>query len=167
VSVSPPSPARGQNLAASLVVRNDFVSWVTSFSVGSVARCPLAGCPGDRPEILADHQYFPRFVEVVADTMFWMNGCGAPGHPHALQITSCQAASCPSTFEVLDEGTGCSIGALRWPPVTFDNAMVPPLALVADDDAIYWFGDFVSVTAPGQVTLFDASIRRTERRRAK
>jgi len=167
-SVPPKALALRQNQAASLRLHNGFVFWATSFTVGTVAQCPLAGCRGDQPEILADHQYFPLFVDVVADAIFWMNGSSAPGDPRPVQIASCQPASCSSTLEVLDQGTGGSRGARRRTPGTFGDAMVAPRELAVDDDAVYWFGDVVNLGPPGnEVIVVDASIRRTERRRTR
>ena len=148
-----------QNQAASLAVRNGFVYWATSFSLGTIARCPSAGCSGG-PEILARSQYFPHFVDPAGDMIFWMNGSTLPEDPRSVEVLGCRAADCTATLEVLDQGLGASIGAR--------SRTFPSRELVVDDDAIYWIGDIVNVApmVDGGVAVV-GSIRRTARRRAR
>jgi hypothetical protein len=162
-----------QNQAAALTIHNGFAYWTTSFTLGTMARCPVAGCASTGPEILAEAQYYPHFVNPSDDVIFWMNGASAPDTPskfgRPVQILSCQAAGCSSTTEVLDEGGGGGFGVranATWN--TFEAQALPAREMVVDDEAIYWFGDIVDAspaTAFGSLT--DASIRRTERRRAR
>ena len=147
-----------QNQAVSLVIREGFVYWATSFTVGTVARCPLADCSGG-PEILASKQSFPHFVEPSGSAIFWINGATWPEDLRPVDVMGCRAADCAATLEVLDRGMGASSGTR--------NGVFPSRELVADDDAIYWVGDIVNVgsAADGGVAVV-GSIRRTERRRS-
>jgi hypothetical protein len=144
-SAGPTLLAPQQNLAVSLVLRDGFVYWATSFTLGTVARCPIAGCPSDGPEVFVDHQYFPHFVNPADDFLFWMNRASETlPSGRRFQILGCQLASCATTTEVFDEGG---------------------YGMVVDSEAIYWIGDVVQVPSGSQGPVFDASIRRTERRR--
>ena len=127
-----------QNQAAALTVRNGFVYWTTSFSVGTIARCPLAGCSAAQPEIVASNQDFPHFVDSAGNTIFWMNGSTGLGDSRPVEILGCQAADCGATLEVLDQGLGASSGAR--------NPAFPPRELVVDDEAMYRIGDTVNVS---------------------
>ena len=147
-----------QNQAASLTLRNGLVYWATSFTVGTIARCPLAGCSGS-PQILARNQYFPHFVDPAGDMIFWMNGSTLPEDPRSVEVMGCRTADCAATLEVLDQGLGASSGTR--------SRAFPSRELVVDDDAIYWIGDIVTVApaVEGGVAVV-GSIRRTARRRA-
>ena len=147
-----------QNQAASLTVRDEFVYWVTSFSVGAVMRCPLAGCSSG-PATLADKQNFPHFVEPAGDMIFWMNGATWQEDERPVDIVGCRLGVCGRTYEMLDRGLGGSSGTRT---MTF-----PSRELVADDDAIYWIGDVDAKPLSDGGVAVVASIRRTERRNVR
>ena len=148
-----------QDQAASLTVRDGFVYWATSVTGGTIARCPSTGCSA-RPEIVAQSQYFPHFVDPAGEMIFWMNGATLPGDLRSVEILGCQTSDCAATMEVLDTGLGASSGTR--------NRTFPSRELVVDDEAIYWIGDIVKLSGPvdGGVAVV-GSIRRTERRRAR
>jgi hypothetical protein len=171
-SAAPTMLAAHQNQAASLVLRDEFVYWVTSFTVGAVARCPVAGCPSDGPELLSRDQHFPHFVNPDGHALFWMNGASAPDKPSSVerpvQIMGCQLSNCASSTEVLDEGLGGGYGvraAATWK--SFEAVSSPPREMVVDSEAIYWMADVVNAGVAGAPlgSVVDVAIRRTERRR--
>jgi hypothetical protein len=143
-------------------MRDGFVYWTTSFTLGAVVRCPIAGCPSDGPELFVDRQYFPRFVHPADDFLFWMNGASAPDTASSpgcpVQILGCQLASCTATTELFDEGMGGGYGVR--------TRLLPPSEMVVDSQAIYWIGDVVNAgPSPPLWSAVDVSIRRTARRR--
>ena len=165
---SPPRQiAARQNKAASLVVRDGFVYWATSFTLGAVARCPLAGCPNGEPEVLAERQHYPRFVEPDGDALFWMNGASAPDSSNGdrpVQLLHCRLPNCSASTEVLDEGRGGGFG-VRADDWRASWVALPAREMVVDSDAVYWFGDIVNaVPSPPAGSPIDAALRRTERR---
>jgi hypothetical protein len=136
----------GQHLAASLVVRDGFVYWANSYTLGSIQRCPVTGCVDGKPEMLADSQFYPRTLNVDGDVLFWVTGINAPGNNQIgnNQIFSCQIGNCAATIEVRDEGN--------------INGMV------VDSEAIYWLHVVATTTLPSsQRIVADVSIRRTPR----
>jgi hypothetical protein len=168
-SAPPRLLAPRQNLAVSLVLRDGFVYWATSFTLGTVARCAIAGCPSDGPELLVDHQYFPHFVNPADDFLFWMSGAPASQPPERpVQILGCQLPSCASTTQSFDEGLGGAYGVRIAVNVNVRGAApsLPPSEMVVDSEAIYWIGDVVNApSSPAQKLAVNAAIRRTERRR--
>jgi hypothetical protein len=166
-SAAPTLLASQQNLAVSLVLRDGFVYWATSFTLGTVARCPIAGCPSDGPELFVDHQYFPHFVNPADDFLFWMNGAPVSSQPErAIQILGCQLPSCTSTTQLIDEGEGGGYGVRAAANFRGELPSLPPSEMVVDSEAIYWIGDVVNASASTwPAWAIDVSIRRTERRR--
>ena len=100
--------AARQNHAATLTVSDGFVYWSTSDSLGTISRCPLAGCTSDEPQLIIEGQYYPHFVNPSGDAIFWMNGPSAPGSTASIdrqvQIIGCRIANCSSSRDVLEEG---------------------------------------------------------------
>ncbi|MET0594399.1 MAG: hypothetical protein ABW133_16980 [Polyangiaceae bacterium] len=161
----------GQNQLASFALHDGFVYFTTSTTLGTIARCPVTGCDASGPEVLADRQNYPNFVNPSADGLFWMNGPAGPDIgrlDRPVQIVGCQMPACGSSIETLDQGTGGGF-ALRanayWNGT--DVPALPAREMVTDDDAIYWIGDLIGRAPPGQTSQkeIDASIRRTEKRR--
>jgi len=160
--------AADQNQAAALTLHGGYVYWTTSYALGTVVRCPITGCAGGAPEVLAERQPYPHFLQTDGDFVFWMNGPKAPdtspSRERPVQILGCQLPNCASSIEVLDEGLGGGFGAranATWGGI---QGALPAKELVADEKAIYWFGDVVNastITATG--ARVDASVRRTER----
>jgi hypothetical protein len=168
-SGEPTALAARQNQASALTVHDGFVYWATSYTLGAVARCAITGCPGGEPELLAERQYFPLFVNPAAGAVFWMNGAGAVSMVSTIerpvQILGCQLGDCAATTVVLGEGNGGGFGVRAnavWKP--FEGEALAAREMVVDDEAVYWFGDVVNAmpSAPlGSQT--DATIRKTER----
>jgi hypothetical protein len=170
-SAAPRQIAARQNQAMGLVVRDGFLYWSTSFTLGAVARCPTAGCARGQPELLADGQYFPQFVDPAGDVLFWMNGAGAPDKSDVdrpVQLLSCSLPNCSSTIEALDEGRGGSFGVRANAPWKIsETPALPAREMVVDSEAVYWFGDVVNAVPSAPIgSQVDVALRRTERTRA-
>ena len=161
--------AARQNHAAALTVTDGFAYWSTSSASGAVARCPVAGCANDEPEILSQGQYYPHFVNPLGDSIFWMNGPSAPDSAPSLdrpvQIISCRIATCASSRDVLEDGKGGGFGVrARATHGSFEAFALPAREMVVDAEAVYWFGDIVDAAPSGpRGAHTDASLRRTER----
>jgi hypothetical protein len=160
--------AAEQNQITALTLHGGYVHWTTSYALGTVARCPITGCADSGPEVLAERQSYPDFVQPDGDSVFWMNGPKAPDRSangeRPVQILRCQLPNCASSIEVLDEGLGGGFAARANATWGGTQGALPAREMVVDEKAIYWFGDIFSaprVTATG--ASVDATVRRTER----
>jgi hypothetical protein len=114
--------AAGQNHAATLAVDSDFAYWGNSFSVGSLARCPLTGCTAD-PTVLIANQNLPRALVVDGKSIFWMTVIGT------FQIDEMRAAvmRCPVD--------GCEAAAETLAVQLFSEQ---GMSMAVDVSHVYW-----------------------------
>ena len=160
----------GLRRAMGLTLHDGFLYWSNSHNFGAVMRCPVTGCIGGAPEILADGQNCPLYTTRFDDQLFWMNGLSIPQTTHnsgrPIEIHGCILDVCSSTNEVIVEGTGGGFGLrVTALPNTSNPPALPPREMVVDSDFIYWFGDVSELNeADPENWETDASIRRAERR---
>jgi hypothetical protein len=48
--------------------------------------CPVAGCPGGKPVVLASEQTWPRGVAVDDKAIYWSNGGNPPGSGAVMKL---------------------------------------------------------------------------------
>ena len=97
----PTTIASDQNQAIALAVDAEFVYWANSYSVGTIQRCPLAGCTAP-PEVLVTKQNSPHELAVDGKWLNWIrlvddidvNGTRAA-------VMRCALADCASSTETL------------------------------------------------------------------
>jgi hypothetical protein len=93
--------AMAQNQATALNVDAEFAYWPNSYSVGSILRCPLSGCPGG-PEVMVANQPWISALAEDGKSIFWISRVD-PSTPTVLQATvmRCPIDGCASAVETL------------------------------------------------------------------
>jgi hypothetical protein len=158
----PKTMVSGLTKPTSLGVDGGFVYWATLETAGTIARCPTSGCTDGKPEVVASQQLYPHYLTASAGVLFWLNETEASEKltqtNRPAKIVGCVTSSCADTIEVLDESMA---GSVIDP---FHVLSLPSDQMVADAEALYWFGDITLVTGPdGGAIGFEASVRRLAR----
>jgi len=166
-STAPKRMASGLVKPTSLATDGGFVYWASLDAAGAIARCPTSGCADGKPDIVASQHYYPQRLTASGGQLFWLDET-EPSEKLDTQITrpgkvfGCSAASCADSLELLDESMA---GGLLPPNRVLS---MPPQQMVADAEALYWFGDVVPLIGPdGGLVALDISVRRLERRPRK
>jgi hypothetical protein len=119
---SPVILAIEQNQAASIALDAKFVYWANAYSVGTIARCPLAGCVG-APETLATDQSDPNELLTDGRSLYWMTDVSAQNiEPILGTVVHCTIDDCKSTLET-------------WAVQTF---AYDGMSMALDESDLYW-----------------------------
>jgi hypothetical protein len=136
----PETIAHDQNQAWALTLDAQYVYWTNRYSIGTISRCPLAGCSGP-PDVLISNQDYPFAIVADGRKVFWTNS-SASG---IMTVLGCLADTCSSTVDVLGS-----------PPETWGKP-VQPLAI--DDTFLYW----ISQSKQPSDGFSEASIQRVKK----
>jgi len=118
----PVSLVMGQNQAAMLALDSDFFHWANSYSVGTISRCPLSGCAGAAPMLIADQAHAGTLV-TDGKSIFWTNITGAStGDQGRAAVLRCPVETCASATQTLAVQTFASDG----------------LSMAIDQSDVYW-----------------------------
>ena len=157
----------GLRRAMGLTVDSGYLYWSNSDISGDVMRCPVSGCVGGTPQVLAARQDSPLLVTRFDDHLFWVNGLSISHTTHnlgrAIEIHSCTLERCASTNQIIAVSTGGGFGfRVNALPFTTNPPALPPREMVVDSDFVYWLGDVSYVESDPENFATDTSIRRAE-----
>ena len=143
--------ATGQNQTSSLSVREPYVYFTNSDSVGSVLRCPVTGCSSSGPTVVASRLSFPTSVVADDTKAYWVN-LGDEALTAGGSFVACAAAGCGT------QATTLATAQTFWNDGPA-NGMGAHFTAI-DSQYVYWVAQGAAGDNDGQYGFPDAAIHR-------